>query len=68
MSTRTVERNWIVEGLGLTDPTSMTLIDPTGTYGVKRNDTNAVVVAAGTPMAKISTREEPTVVTARENG
>jgi hypothetical protein len=55
MGTRTIERNWYIDGLGLTDPTSMTLIDPTGAYGVKRDDTNATVVAAGTAMTKLST-------------
>lgn len=38
----------------LTDPTSVVLSDPTGTYGVKRNDTSAVVVADGTAMTKQS--------------
>jgi hypothetical protein len=38
-----------------TDPTSIVLSDPTGTYGVKRNDTDAVVVADGTAMTKIAT-------------
>lgn len=31
-------------------PTQVILLDDTATYGVKRNDTNGVVVAAGTPM------------------
>jgi hypothetical protein len=31
---------------------SVVLCDPTGTYGIKRNDTNAVVVPAGTPLAR----------------
>lgn len=39
----------------LTDVTTCKLSDPTGTYGVKRNDTDAVVVADGTDMTKIST-------------
>ena len=32
------------------DPTSVVLSDPTGAYGVKRNDTDAVVVADATAM------------------
>ena len=37
------------------DPNSVTLSDSTGTFGVKRNDTDAVVVADGTAMTKVST-------------
>jgi hypothetical protein len=39
----------------LIDPTSVILSDPTATYGVKRNDNDAVVVADGTAMTKVST-------------
>ena len=39
----------------LTDMTTVKLSDSTGTYGVKRNDTDAVVVADGTAMTKSST-------------
>jgi len=52
--TKTVTRNWKIEGV-LTDVTSAKLSDPTGTYGVKRNDTDGVVVADGTAMTKEST-------------
>lgn len=45
--------NWIDQVL--TDATSVTLTDAGGTYGVKRLDTGATVVAAGTAMTKIST-------------
>jgi len=38
-----------------TDCTSMLLSDPTGTYGVRRQDTQEVVVADGTAMTKIAT-------------
>jgi hypothetical protein len=44
----------MVEGV-LTDPTSIKLSDSTGAYGVKRNDTGAVVVADGVSMTKEST-------------
>lgn len=54
MGTRTIRRTWKVEGV-LTDVTTAKLSDPTGTYGVKRDDTDAVVVAAGTAMTKVST-------------
>lgn len=35
--------------------TSAKLSDPTGTFGVKRNDTGAIVVADGTDMVEVST-------------
>ncbi len=54
MGTRTIRRTWRVNGV-YTDPTSMKLSDATATYGVKRDDTNAVVVADGTSMDKVST-------------
>ena len=37
----------------LFDPTSIVLSDPTGAYGVKRNDTDAVVVADGAAFTNI---------------
>jgi hypothetical protein len=43
-----------VDGV-LTDVTTATLSDPTGTYGVKRDDTDAVVVADGTAMTRVDT-------------
>jgi hypothetical protein len=50
----TIQRKfWIDDELA--DVTSVVLSDPTGTYGVKRNDTDAVVVADGTAMTKVST-------------
>lgn len=54
MGTRTISRTWKVEGV-LTNVTTAKLSDPTGTYGVKRNDTNAVVVADGTAMTNSAT-------------
>lgn len=39
----------------LTNATSAVLSDPTGTFGVKRNDTNAVVVADGAAMTNSTT-------------
>jgi hypothetical protein len=36
----------------LADVTSVVLSDPTGTYGIKRNDTGATVIAANTAMSK----------------
>ncbi len=49
-----LQKTWEVEGV-LTDVTSMKLSDATETYGVKRNDTDAVVVADDTSMTKVST-------------
>lgn len=48
---RTVRQVFLVNGTP-TDVDSAVLSDPTGTYGVKRNDTNAVIVADGTAMVK----------------
>lgn len=39
----------------LIEITSSKLSDPTGTYGVKRDDTDAVIVADGTAMTKVGT-------------
>lgn len=50
---RTVRKTFSVNGTP-TDVTSAVLSDPTGTYGVKRNDTDAVVVADGTAMTRVS--------------
>ena len=54
MATRIIVKTWRVENV-LTNVTSAKLSDPTGTYGVKRNDTDAVVVADGTDMTNSST-------------
>lgn len=39
----------------LVDVGTLTLSDPTATYGIKRNDNDAIVVAAGTVVSRIST-------------
>lgn len=54
MGTITIRRTFQVDGVYV-DPTSVKLSDPTGTYGVKRDDTGAVVVADGTAMEKVTT-------------
>jgi hypothetical protein len=54
MATRLIRKTWSVENV-LTNVTTAKLSDPTGTYGVKRNDTSAVVVADGTAMTNSST-------------
>lgn len=54
MSTSTIRAYHWVDGV-LTDATTATLTDSGATYGVKRTDTDAVVVAAGTAMTKIAT-------------
>jgi|GEM_PF-1044199 len=51
---RIVRKTFKVDGV-LTNVTSARLSDPTGTYGVKRNDTDAVVVADNTVMTLVST-------------
>jgi hypothetical protein len=54
MATHTIRREFKVNDVP-TDVTSAKLSDATGTYGVKRSDTNAVVVADNTDMAHDST-------------
>lgn len=49
-----IRRDWKIDGV-LTDATSVKLRDSGNTYGIKRNDTDAVVVAAGTDVPKLST-------------
>jgi len=53
MST-TITKKYYNEGI-LTDPVSIVLSDPTGTYGVRRKDTQETVVADSTAMTKINT-------------
>jgi len=54
MATRYISKLFDVGGVP-TDVTSAKLSDPTGTYGIKRNDTDAVVVADGTDMTHSAT-------------
>ncbi len=54
MGTRFISQEWKVEGV-LTDVTTAKLSDPTGTFGVKRNDTSEVIVADGTDMTRVAT-------------
>lgn len=54
MSDTTIDFTWRVDG-ELTDVTSVVLSDEGATYGVKRSDTDEVVVAAGTALEKIAT-------------
>jgi hypothetical protein len=51
---RVVRKTFKVDGVP-TNVTSAKLSDPTGTFGVKRNDTDAVVVADNTSMTLVST-------------
>lgn len=52
--TRLIRKKWTVDDV-LTNVTTAKLSDPTGAYGVKRNDTDAVVVADGTDMTRTAT-------------
>lgn len=54
MSTTIIYAEFAPGGV-LTDATTAKLSDATGTYGVKRNDTSAVVVADGTDMTRAGT-------------
>lgn len=54
MATRLISKSWRVDNV-LTNVTSAKLSDPTGTFGVKRNDNDAVVVADGTNMTATAT-------------
>lgn len=51
---RTIRQVFKVNGVP-TDVVSAVLSDPTGTYGVKRTDTDEVVVADGTEMLRVDT-------------
>lgn len=51
---RIIRKTFKVGGVP-TNVTSALLSDPTGAFGVKRNDTDAVVVADGTAMTNVST-------------
>ena len=51
---RTITQQFKVGGV-LTNVTSAKLSDPTATYGIKRNDTDATVVADGTNMTHLAT-------------
>lgn len=50
----TLQFNFLIDDV-MTDVTSAVLSDPTGTFGVKRDDTDAVVVADGTAMTRVDT-------------
>lgn len=54
MAKRIIIKSWRVEGV-LTNVTTAKLSDPTGTYGIRRNDTLAVIVADGTNMTNAAT-------------
>lgn len=54
MATRLIQKTFRVEGV-LTDVTTAKLSDPTATYGIRRNDTLAVIVADGTNMTHAAT-------------
>ena len=51
----TVIKHTIKSGGVLVDPTTVLLSDPDATYGLRRTDTDAVVVSDGTAFTKIST-------------
>ena len=51
MSTLTLRESFSIDGVAIS-PTSVTLSNSDATYGVKRNDTDAVVVAATTAMVE----------------
>lgn len=54
MTTKTVQLRFDIAGT-LTDVTSAVLRDATNTFGVRRTDTNVVIVASGTAMTHLST-------------
>jgi len=62
MSTTTIK--WAVDkNSNPSDVSSVTLQDPTGSFGVIREDTNAVIVASGTPLLKVATGQYQYVLT-----
>lgn len=54
MAQRTLQFQRFEDG-NLTDVASVELTSPTGTYGVRRTDNQAMVIASGTPMVHAST-------------
>ncbi len=54
MPNLTIRKTWNVNGTPA-NPDSIVLSDPTGAYGIRRDDTGAVIVAAGTPMTQVAT-------------
>jgi hypothetical protein len=54
MPTITIRKTWTENGLPA-NPVSIVLRDPTGAFGIRRDDNGAVVVAAGTPMSQVMT-------------
>jgi hypothetical protein len=50
---RIIRKTFKVDGVP-TDVDAALLSDPTGTFGVKRNDTSAVIVADGTAMTRVA--------------
>ena len=50
----TIRKTWNVDGTPA-NPTSIVLRDPTAAYGIKRDDTGAVIVAAGTALSQVAT-------------
>jgi len=54
MSYTTIRAEYRLDGV-LTDPDAIVLSDSTAAYGVRRTDTLAAVVAAGTAMTRVST-------------
>lgn len=55
MATRIISQSWRVEGV-LTDVTTAKMSDPTGAYGIKRNDLSASTISGGT-------KADPVVIT-----
>jgi len=54
MSQTIIRKKWFADGVPV-NPTSIKLSSPTGTYGVRRTDTLAVVVADNTAMTNVTT-------------
>ena len=54
MATIIIRKTWTLDGAPA-NPDSIVLSDPTGAYGIRRDDTGVVIVAAGTPMSQIAT-------------
>jgi len=54
MSSLTIRKTWNVNLLPA-NPDSVVLRDPSGAYGIRRDDTGAMIVAAGTAMSQVAT-------------
>ncbi len=54
MPSLTIRKTWTVNNVPA-NPDSVVLRDPSGAYGIRRDDTGAMIVVAGTAMSQVAT-------------